>query len=469
MHISSPLRRAHADFVMLTLSVLAVCLTFAPRLRADQSDKEATAILTGGEWQFGGRSPGRFFKADGTYLSTSPLKSAALWAISGHAIVIKLGNLQFTYPLPLKPEGTPGTDRKGTESMLVRMDSALSKGSGARSSATGIDTAIFRNRITAVDAQQIAAQIVQEHHDSLVFVTGTSGEGSGFIATMGTNNFLFTNAHVAAGIPDAKYNAVTGNAVRGDVPSVAIGEDVFCMSMPAGGRPLQIMDNVDANAAIGDAVVVLGNADGQGVVNTILGRIVGIGPNLVEVDAPFIPGNSGSPIIHLKTGKVIGVATYLVTYQYEFMTDRKLPRPVVRRFGYRIDNVKGWQAVNWRSFHAQAEEMDSVEALTKDLTEFLRDLAEHNGMEGKVAYTNPLIGKLIDDWAFQRGRNPSGQEAAVADANFLTSLKIACETDILDAQSRITYDYFRRDLLDQKQERDEIAKTIERFIEEVPQ
>jgi hypothetical protein len=57
----------------------------------------------------------------------------------------------------------------------------------------------------------------------------------------------------------------------------------------------------------------------------------------------------------------------------------------------------------------------------------------------------------------------------VADANFLTSLKIACETDILDAQSRITYDYFRRDLLDQKQERDEIAKTIERFIEEVPQ
>ena len=75
------------------------------------------------------------------------------------------------------------------------------------------------------------------------------------------------------------------------------------------------MDHVDENASIDDDVVVLGNAEGGGVINTIKGKIVGVGPNLVEVDAAFVPGNSGSPIIHLKTGKVIGVATYLIIAQ----------------------------------------------------------------------------------------------------------------------------------------------------------
>ena len=139
------------------------------------------------------------------------------------------------------------------------------------------------------------------------------------------------------------------------------------------------MKDVDANAAIGDSVVVLGNAEGGGVVNTIIGKIVGIGPNLVEIDAPFVPGNSGSPIVHLKSGKVIGVATYLVTNQYDLSTNQHLKKPVVRRFGYRVDSVKAWQPVNWRLFDLQAAEMENITRLTDDLYDFFRDLDENRG------------------------------------------------------------------------------------------
>jgi len=225
------------------------------------------------------------------------------------------------------------------------------------------------------------------------------------------------------------------------------------------------MQNVDQNAAIGDAVVVLGNAEGGGVVNTIIGKIVGIGPNLVEIDAPFVPGNSGSPIVHLKTGKVIGVATYLEIKQYDLTTEKKLPQPVVRRFGYRVDSVRGWQAVNWPAFNAQAVQMESIEKLTDDLSDFFEDIAENNGVVTVGRHTNPVIANQINDWVAARSQNLSAEDKAAADTNFLSFLKIACRTDVTTAQSQITYDYFRRELADQKQARDEMSKGFEQLIQ----
>ena len=317
------------------------------------------------------------------------------------------------------------------------------------------------------ETQQSASAIIQAHHDSLVFVNGAAAAGSGFIASMNGGNFLVTNAHVTAGIRDASFKTLDGTAVQAGVPSAAVGEDIFCMAMPPGGTPFEVMQQVDANAAVGDDVVVLGNAEGGGVINTIIGKIVGIGPNLIEVDAPFVPGNSGSPIIHLKSGKVIGVATYLVTNHYDLATDEQLAQPIVRRFGYRLDTVKGWQQVDWRSFYAQAAEMDRIETLTTDLYDFFRDLIEHKGVLTPGRHTNPIIKNRIDDWIEQKGSHPSPEDAAEADASFLSFLKTACQSDVNAAQGQITYDYFRRDLADQKRTRDEMAKAFQQIIQSV--
>jgi hypothetical protein len=461
MKTCSPARRARSVSWILMLAMLA-SLVYAPTLRADQTEEEATAILTTGEWHFGGRNIGRFFKADGTYSSSNG--STGGWKIAQRTIDIRLGKLWFMYPLPVDPTGTPGTDLKGKKSELVRVDAnpknAAPDGNTDDSQASATPTPPI-----SPDVQQAAAQVVQNYHDSLVFVTGESAAGSGFIVSMGGNNFLLTNAHVAAGIRDAQFKTLDGQMVQGGVPSIAVGEDIFCMQMPAGGKPFQIMQNVDQNAAIGDAVVVLGNAEGGGVVNTIIGKIVGIGPNLVEIDAPFVPGNSGSPIVHLKTGKVIGVATYLEIKQYDLTTEKKLPQPVVRRFGYRVDSVRGWQAVNWPAFNAQAVQMESIEKLTDDLSDFFEDIAENNGVVTVGRHTNPVIANQINDWVAARSQNLSAEDKAAADTNFLSFLKIACRTDVTTAQSQITYDYFRRELADQKQARDEMSKGFEQLIQ----
>ena len=310
------------------------------------------------------------------------------------------------------------------------------------------------------------AALVKLHSNNLVFVSGADGSGSGFVATLNGANYLFTNAHVAAGIKGAGFKTLEGTKVQFGAPAIAVGHDIFCMRMGAGGQPMEIMQQVEANSSIGDEVVVLGNAEGGGVINTIRGRIVGIGPQLVEVDAPFQPGNSGSPILHLKTGKVIGVATYLTVKKYDAATRQVFQNPVVRRFGYRLDSVKTWQPVNWPAFYAQAAEMQAIGTLTGDLQKFLIDVSRGRGVSAG-AHTNPAIKPRIDQWQAETKKHMSPKDAAAVDQNFLAFLRSACRSDVIAAQPRLTYDYFQRQLADEQKDRASMAEIFDKIIKEI--
>ena len=225
------------------------------------------------------------------------------------------------------------------------------------------------------------------------------------------------------------------------------------------------MKGVDENASIGDEVVVLGNAEGAGVINTITGRIVGLGPDLVEVDAPFQPGNSGSPIIHLKSGEVIGVATYEVIRKYDPSTKEPVKTPVVRRFGYRLDSIKSWQPVNWPAFFAQASaEMEAIEALTTDLAAVLNALGSEKGLDS-LGHTNLAIRSHLDAWLAARSKRLSPRDAGMADQGLISYLKLTCQNDVTAARQHMTYDYFQRDLADQQNERNEISGVFNEIIQ----
>jgi hypothetical protein len=460
--VNSPGSRLVA--VLFAFGIALFCAN--PAACAQQSAAEAQALLTSAPWKFDLYT--RVFKADGT-MSCHMKKWGGTWELTDTELVLKVLNGEvWHFGLPLDPKGTQGWEKQGKRGTLVRQ-----KPSGGDNSDTPdepVEATPSPTPPIPANVQAEASAVIQAHHDGLVFVTGSAGAGSGFIVKMGSGgNFLITNVHVTAEIRDAAFKTLAGDPVSTGAPSLAVGEDIFCMSLPAGGTPFEIMQNVDANVAVGDDVVVLGNAEGGGVINTIIGKIVGIGPDLVEVDAPFVPGNSGSPIIHLKTGKVIGVATYTVTNLYDLTTNKKLAKPVVRRFGYRVDSVKGWQAINWAAFQAQADEMDSVQGLTNDLYDFVQDLSDNNGKITLGRHTNPIIKNRIDAWLEQKGNHASAEDAADADANFINSLKLACQTGIPQAQQQITYDYFRRELKDQIQGRNELANDFQAIIKGIGQ
>jgi len=312
--------------------------------------------------------------------------------------------------------------------------------------------------------QEITAELVKLHRNNLVFVNGSNGSGSGFLAKYGTGIFLFTNAHVAAGVQGAGFKTLQGDQVKVGAAAVAVGHDIFVMQSSA-AQPFEVMLGVDENAAIGDDIVVLGNAEGAGVINTIMGKIVGVGPNLVEVDAPFKPGNSGSPIIHLKSGKVIGLATYLTIRKFDSATKQPAKDPIVRRFGYRIDSVKKWQPVLWPTFTAQARQMEGIEALTEDLVNFLNNLG--SGKIDSSRQTNPQIKNRIDAWLGSRNKNLSPRDRQNVDQNFISYLKVTCQSDIIAAHSQLTYDYFQRQVEEQERGRKEIADIFDKIIKDI--
>jgi S1-C subfamily serine protease len=107
-----------------------------------------------------------------------------------------------------------------------------------------------------------AAGLVQLHRSNLVMVRGAEGSGSGFVASLGGGNFLLTNAHVVAGIKGAGFTTLDGGQIKVEGPSIAVGHDLFRIAVAGGGKPLEVMLEVDRKVAIGDEVVVLGNAEG---------------------------------------------------------------------------------------------------------------------------------------------------------------------------------------------------------------
>ncbi len=152
---------------------------------------------------------------------------------------------------------------------------------------------------------------------SVVIIKGDEKQGSGFVGNTKNGPRLFTNGHVLSGLHSPVAKLENGVEVHMDDLSYADGIDVMQIADKALPPGLDIAENLDG-VSVGDQVVVVGNSLGGGVATHIEGVVKGIGPNLVEVDAPFVPGNSGSPVIHVKTGKVIGIATY-VTVQKEVL------------------------------------------------------------------------------------------------------------------------------------------------------
>ena len=178
---------------------------------------------------------------------------------------------------------------------------------------------------------------------AMVIVSGEEGRGSAFVVKMNDKTYLVTNSHVVRGNRNVKFkNLHNVEFTPGDL-EIADSVDAVRAEIPAVSHALELEPNMD-NIKIGDEVVVAGNSEGEGVVREIPGKVVGIGPDRIEVDAEFVPGNSGSPILLKSTGKVIGVATYMKLPFSGWFGGKKNPFSLneVRRFGFRLDTVDKW-------------------------------------------------------------------------------------------------------------------------------
>jgi len=311
-----------------------------------------------------------------------------------------------------------------------------------------------------------ATQLIADYHGALLLVEGQKGVGSGFICNLDGNTYAITNAHVLSDNIGVKLTSLNGTTFTANASSVAVGHDIVKMEVTKIPKAFEVLSNLDSNVKIGDAVIVLGNAEGGGVVRPTEGKIVGIGPDLVEVDAPFVKGNSGSPIIHKPTGKVVGIATYLVERKVTPGENGGVTLGT-RRFGYRLDNIQKWETINWQVFFAEAAQVAQIENLSEDFIKMSEDLS--NGHHFVPAnYSSPALQQSINSFLQSANRNGiSRNDRADLVHNFFADLRNNTRSDITAFNARPSYDYFRREVEDQSRFRDELYTGFTRVMDNI--
>ena len=217
---------------------------------------------------------------------------------------------------------------------------------------------------------------------AVVTISGSNGAGTGFICNFKGKTYVATNQHVLRAGSLLTIRTSNGDTLTGQQAFAAFDADIAliqCASIPAGIKPLEIATLPDSSIQQGDSVMVPGNSKGDGVITQTPGKLLAIGPQRVEVDNPIYPGNSGSPIFHLGSNKVIGILTeseLLTLNPFEkasFQSKNSAIKSEIRYFGHRIDSVQKWEGMNWQTFQQTELLIKQSRTELNDILAYLTD------------------------------------------------------------------------------------------------
>jgi hypothetical protein len=293
--------------------------------------------------------------------------------------------------------------------------------------------------------------LTTEQMGGIVLIEGDKGAASGFLAKIRNVEVVVTNLHVVGDNEKLVVKTLGGTTIAWSGIIGAVGSDIALLRVtkPTGVEPvLRLAENVARDAKIGDTVVVVGNRLGGGVATQTIGRIQGVGPERVEVDARFQPGNSGSPIFDTVLQRVVGVATYVATARPGGMgvEDSELPfggslslRREERWFGYRLDNVARWETVDWARWRTQ---MRSVREY-RDTSLALLALVMGELTEGREnARLRPLIERYQTGRAAAEARN-NAFDAAARVRDLMQAAGTYAQEGLRTLDTPDLYDFFR--------------------------
>ncbi len=180
-------------------------------------------------------------------------------------------------------------------------------------------------------------------YDKLVIVGCENKYGressSGFIARMNGKTYLFTCKRVLLGADKISFKTAEGAKLSPRSVELSTTRDIARLLL-AEDTGFEINNKVALDQSVG----VFGNSEGGGVVTELYGKIETMGGDSIEVTAPFVTGNSGSPVLNAQQ-EVVGIASH-VKYSTKKGDDGESTTKT-RRFCHRLGGDK-WMAVNWK-------------------------------------------------------------------------------------------------------------------------
>lgn len=285
-----------------------------------------------------------------------------------------------------------------------------------------------------------------EQMSGLVLIDGDGGTATGFMTKIRDVDFVVTNLHVLVGSRKFSIKTLRGEEIAVQGIFGAVGGDIAIIRIPKGEGDLRLATDVFQTSKIGDKVVVVGNRRGGGVATQTSGRIKGIGPNLVEVDANFQSGNSGSPIVNLNTNEVVGVATYSETRRVEIESGAarapgtagtSVPQVEKRWFGYRLDSVSKWEGIDLGRWNDQGERIDKFRETSEALVAVIK-------FDFSKARQNPRLTSIIQNFETRyRIAGGNSMTAATEVKDLFRVIRTISEDGVRDLTHGDYYDYYR--------------------------
>ncbi|MBE6388761.1 MAG: bifunctional trypsin-like peptidase domain-containing/SEL1-like repeat protein [Lentisphaerae bacterium] len=179
-------------------------------------------------------------------------------------------------------------------------------------------------------------------------IRGDGGRGSGFFIHKNNQVFVVTCNHIALNLKNMEIYDTEGKKYACSKVLSATDRDIAII--PIDNLARQEIDKLQFfhiaqsfqidNTS--DSLICYGDSEGRGVIVSCQGKILGKGGRYIEVDTPFVQGNSGGPLVDKKTGKVIAVASLLTglqSNQWVKGTRFDASSNQARRFGMRLDNL----------------------------------------------------------------------------------------------------------------------------------
>lgn len=204
-----------------------------------------------------------------------------------------------------------------------------------------------------VNLSKMSTRVFSQVKKSIVMVKCDDSVGSGFIVKMeGGKKYFITNYHVFDGNATISARFLNGQELKLGQLEIASDKDLVRFRVNSDCSALDIFEE---EPNVGEDAFVYGNSDGGDVATDLIGKIVGVGPEKLEVSIPFVHGNSGSAVLNSE-GKVIGVATYAtldVDPDDWTKVNTRFTEP--RRYALRLNNVS-WKAVDFLAYCKKVQE-----------------------------------------------------------------------------------------------------------------
>ena len=229
------------------------------------------------------------------------------------------------------------------------------------------------------DHPVVTVKLPEAQARAIVLIKGDKGEGTGFLVKTKDGPAVITNIHVIADNPNLQITTTMGVLITPLSYKAAADRDLAMMPIKDGPYSyLALASDVSSVAQTGDDVITPGNSQGGEVMLNTGGKVLGLGPQRVEIDNPVYHGNSGGPVIHVNGGQVIGVVTEAIKVdtsdelsKASFANRNSAIGHTMRYFAYRLDTVPGWEPLDLKRLQAEAAFIDAFDQRSRALDCFL--------------------------------------------------------------------------------------------------